>query len=212
MPYLVELWQDEAGIDASLWTTTSSGTGSVARSISGAYARVLLNLPAAGGGDSASLTSVQRWVANAGGYGANTIARRLVAETQIALLNSPNRFVNLSTIIFGLCSGSASSRSSINQASFILDADDLASLTDNGGVETLNAINGLTLTDYNLYRIEVSLGTVKFYVNGVLLQTHVANIPDAPMFLRTYGENDAGGADGISLAGVRAWIDDEPYV
>lgn len=221
LPFLsysfVEYWQDETGIPAR-WGTSLAGTGTATWDGSEAgYLKVLLNLPAVGGGDGAVLrslganTSPRRYPIVPGQYGTNTTARRVILEWEAKITTSPTRFDNTRTVIGGFTIGGSFDRLQDNQVSFILNADDLASLTDNGGVETLNAIAGLTLTNWNKYRIEVYAGGVRFYVNEVLRQTHVTNLPNQSMYIIFTGFNDAGGADALSIGKIRVWVDVEPY-
>lgn len=49
-----------------------------------------------------------------------------------------------------------------------------------GGADHLETlINGVTVTNSNLYRIEYIVGTsIKFYINGTLVATHTTNLPN----------------------------------
>lgn len=56
---------------------------------------------------------------------------------------------------------------------------ELYSVTTDGTTNTNNQITGITLSDYNVYRMTLKRadGNAKFYVNGVLKQTHTTNLP-----------------------------------
>jgi len=55
----------------------------------------------------------------------------------------------------------------------------LESSTGDGTTEEDQSVTGITLTNFNTYRIVLTVGTdCKFYVNGVLKTTHSTNIPD----------------------------------
>ena len=57
-----------------------------------------------------------------------------------------------------------------------------ASNANNTTQTTTNISAGLTLTDYNVYRLEYTASTdVKFYVNETLVATHTTNLPAAAM-------------------------------
>jgi hypothetical protein len=208
--YLVEFWMDEAGIDASVWATATGGTGVVAWGVTNRQ-RIALSAPAAGGGDTARLRSVQRWAMDPSGatyFGTNSIARKLVLEFE-ALLTSVANHDNTAAIIGGLTTGDTDTRASNDIAAFILNADALEALTDNGGVETTTAVAGITLTDYNKYRIEARSGNLEFYVNESLVARHTANLPPAgAYYIQFFTVNEATGAAALYIGPVRCWIED----
>lgn len=54
----------------------------------------------------------------------------------------------------------------------------LSALTVKNGAETLTTINNITATNFNEYRAIFSGKSVRFYVNGKIVATHSAGIPD----------------------------------
>jgi hypothetical protein len=66
-----------------------------------------------------------------------------------------------------------------NRVTFSMDGATLYATTHNGAVITNTDISaGITVTNWNLYRIEWTPGTdAKFYVNGTLLATHTTGLP-----------------------------------
>jgi len=114
------------------------------------------------------------------------------------------------TISFlGLTTGTADDRTTNNIIGWGLNADVLQSVTDNAGVETTNTGFGETLTNWNKLAIDVYSGGVRFYINETLKATHIANLPDNPVYLNFYVDTEAGGAATIELGIIRAYIDDE---
>lgn len=80
-------------------------------------------------------------------------------------------------------------------AGFAYNGGTLKSWSDDGSTIESNDIAGVTATNWNTYRIEVTLGTsVKFYVNGTLKFTHSTNIPTAGN--GRFGGNQASGSGG----------------
>ena len=89
-----ETWQDEAGIDAAVWTTTNSATGpGWSRGASGAYLRATESPNAA---EVCRIVSDQRWVAAPTLFSNNMVLRRTVLEFELKLTNVVN--IDLSLI------------------------------------------------------------------------------------------------------------------
>lgn len=60
---------------------------------------------------------------------------------------------------------------------FMIDDTTLYSSNANATTQTKNAISGITLTDWNTYKIKTTATDAKFYINDVLYQTHTTNLP-----------------------------------
>jgi len=206
----IETWQDELGIDFTVWTPTNPATGAAwTRGAAGAYLRAT-SVPNAN--ETARLRSNQRWMAAPGVYGANTILRWLTWEFEMRLTNLANLDNTLS--LFGLTPNVGDNRASNNILSWALvgAGNALQSVTDLAGVETVNTGFGENLANWNKFRIEVLAGTVRFYLNEVLVATHVANLPDQPMYFNWFYDTTAGGAATAEIGIVRAWLYDIPLV
>ena len=195
---LDESWQDEAGIDATVWATALAGTGAVARNVAEPpYLKVLLN--SAANNDTASLYSKQRWFCGPDTYGTNTLLRRLVLEFEAKLVNAASL---LNTAFFmGLAATQGAYETTNDLIGIVLGADDsLESITDEGGVETTKTLVAAGFTGWHKYKIEVYAGTVDFYVDGVKTATHttaaVEHLPDAAMYVNFYCPAEAAAFDG----------------
>lgn len=199
-----ETWQDELGIDFTVWTTTDPATGvGWTRGAAGAYLRAN-SIPNAN--ETARLRSNQRWIAAPGVYGTNTIFRKSYFEFELQLANVAN--MDNTLCIFGLTPNVGDNRGSNNIIGWGLAADVLQSITDLAGVETTNNGFGETLTNWNKLLIEIYDGTVQFQINEAVVASHVANLPDLPMYLNWFVDTEAGGAATINLGAVRAWYED----
>lgn len=200
----IETWQDEVGIDATVWTVTDPTTGAAwSRGASGAYLRAT---SAPNANETARLVSDQRWKAAPDTYGTNTIHRRLVLEFELKLTNVAN--IMNAVAFIGLTPGAGDNRASNNIIGFALAADVLQSVTDNGGTETVNTTFGETLTNWNKLKIDIYAGHVKFYVNEVEVADHTTNLPDAPMYVNYYIITEGGGAATIDVGVTRVWTED----
>lgn len=203
---LLETWQDELGIDFTVWTTTNPATGAAwSRGAVGAYLRAT-SVPVAN--EIARLRSVQRWVAAPDVYGVNTILRRLVFEFEMRLANLAN--LDNTQCLFGLTQGVADVRATPNIIGWALvgAGNALQTVTDDAGVETVNTGFGETLTNWNKFRIDVLGATVRFYLNEALVATHITNLPDFPFYLNFFVDTNAGGAATPEIGIVRVWTED----
>ena len=202
---LYEGWQDEAGIDTTVWTVTDPATGAAwSRGASGAYLRATAAPNAI---ETARLVSDQRWIAAPDTYGTNTILRKLVLEFELKLANVANLDETLTFL--GLTTGAADNRSTDNIIGWGINTDVLESITDVGSAETTNTTFGETLTNWNKLKIEVYSGHVKFYINESEVADHTTNLPDYPFYLNFFLDTDgAGGASTIEIGIVRVWYED----
>lgn len=201
-----EGWQDEAGIDATVWTVTDPATGAAwSRGAAGAYLRATA---APNANETARLVSDQRWIATPNNYGSNTILQRFNFEFKLKLTNVAN--IDNAISIFGLTTAVGDNRASNDIIAWALTGDALQSLTDVGGVETINTGFGETLTNWNKVKIVVSPGHVTFYINGTQVADHTTNLPDFPFYLNFFVDTEAGGAATIELGIIRAWPEDIP--
>lgn len=201
---LYEGWQDEAGIDGTLWTWTNPATGAAwARGASGAYLRAT---SAPNANETCRLRSNQRWIAAPSIYGVNTVLRRFNLEFEFRLTNVANIDNTLS--LFGLTPAVASDRTAANIIAFTLLADVLQTVTDSGGVETVNTGFGETLTNWNKLKIEIYPLRVVFSLNETIIAVHTTNLPNLPFYLNWFVDTEAGGAATIEPGVIRAWYED----
>lgn len=204
---LYEGWQDEAGIDATIWTVTNPATGAAwAR---GAIGELLMAYSSPNANENARIRSNQRWVADATLYGVNKILRRFCLEFEAHFIG----FANFDNVNFfmGLTPAVGDTRATNNIGGFALvgGGNALQTLTDAGGAETVNTGFGENLLLTNKFKMDVSLNSIAFYLNEVLIATHVVNLPNnAPFYLNFYAPTGAGGAATIRLGGIRAWYED----
>jgi len=202
---LYEGWQDEAGIDNTVWTVADPATGVAwTRGPADGYLRAF-STPAAN--ETCRLRSNQAWPFMPDTYGANTILRKSILEFELKLTNVAN--IDNTLAFFGL-SGVLSDRQSQDLIGWALLADALQSLTDDGGAETVNTGFGETLTNWNKLKIEACAGHVKFYLNEVLVADHTTNLPDDPLYVNFFVDTEAGGFAMIEVGIIRCWFEDIP--
>ncbi len=204
---LYESWQDEAGIDPTVWTWTNPATGAAwAR---GAIGDLLMAYAAPNANENARLRSNQRWIADATLYGVNKILRRFTLEFEAHFVGFAN-FDNVNFLL-GLTPAVGDTRATNNIMGFALvgAGNALQTLTDAGGAETVNTGFGENLLLTNKFKIDVSLNSVAFYLNEVLIATHIVNLPNnAPFYLNLYTPTGAGGAATVRVGTLRAWTED----
>ena len=200
----VETWQDVA-IDAAVWTQTNPATGSAwtLQQLTW-FGRGLETIPNAN--ETARLVSDQPWDCLPNIWGANTMQQNIILEfeakfTGVANLDNANCF-------FGLCPATNGDRTTADITGFYLNADALAVVSDDGGAETTNTGLATTLTDLNLFSIDVRPGITSFKVNGAEVAQHLTNQPDRPMYIMFYLDTEAGGPATFELGKVRVyWLD-----
>jgi hypothetical protein len=203
---LYEGWQEEAGIDPGLWTVTNPATGTAWQRA--AVTEDLMAFASPNANENCRLLSAQRWIVSPTTYGINKILRRFTLEFELKVTNLAN-FDNVNWFL-GLSPTAVATRATNSIIGFALvgGGNALQTLTDLGGVETVNTGFGETLTNKNKLKIDVSLNTVDFYLNETKIASHVANLPLGPMYLNFYAPTGAGGLAQLSLGIIRAWTED----
>lgn len=197
----LETWQDEAGIDPILWTVTDPATGTAwtrgtIGTRMGAYSAPNAN-------ETARLRRTFPWLVNPGVFDTTQIIQRLKLVFEMQLVNVLN-IDNALSILGGFTSGGLANRGTNNILGFGLVGDALQTFSDAAGVETVNTGFGETLTDWNKYGIEISAGSVAFYLNEALIATHTTNLFDLPAYINFYLDTEGGGASTIRLGTVLA--------
>lgn len=201
---LLETWQDEAGIDPTIWTATDPATGTAwNRAASASYLRAT-SVPNAN--ETARLVSTMRWPCQCGVWGDNSIYRQFFLEFEMSLANVAN--MDNSLCFFGLTEDAGDDRADNDIVGFALNADILQTVTDAAGTETTTTTFGETMTNWNRFGIWVARASVRFLLNGAVIATHTTNLPAYPMWLNWFVDTEAGGAATINLGVIRAWQDD----
>lgn len=210
LPELFEGWQDEAGIDAALWTVTDPATG--APWTRGAFGSILNATCAPNANETARIRGTQRWLFVPMYSNEQRIIRRSIMEFELRINVGPD-FLDPAACFFGLTEGIADTRATPNLMGFGLVMPGIVNLlqtvSDLGGVETVNTGFGEDLTAWNKLRIEAYPDNIAFYVNEVLVATHAANRPSLPFYPNFYLDT-AGGATTFRIGIVRIWHEDIP--
>ena len=203
-PMLInELWIAAEDV-TNRWTESLGGTGTSAVASSGRSR--LLQLKAPANADGAILYSKAIAPNPAAASATNNLWQRMTLEFEATLVNVAS-FTNTVAMIGGIHNSSVS-RGDSDIAAFVLDGDDLAVVTDNGGTETLTAITGLTLTSANLYKVVLRNGAAEFWVNRTLRVTHTTNLPSGIAMIGFRVVADAGLNAELHLGSVRWYLED----
>ena len=172
LPYLMETWQDPLGIPPAVWATATGGTGpgTVTWSIAEEpYHKVIL----AGAGnddDTSRLYTVWQWQLAPGLWGINTFNKLLIMEWEVKMANVSE--MDNATCFLGLSAVNNATRASDDIAGFILTGDALNCISDNGGSETVAAVGGPTLTNWNKLAIISYRNVIEFWVNEAMQARH----------------------------------------
>ena len=209
-PVLSEFWaNDNTGIDLNIWTTAVGSAGTVTRVITDTdFLKVRLNTVDAVDASTARITTDVLFRASAGGYTTSSISKRFVIEWECKFTGTAN--IDNATFVMGLVPGTTSTRATTDIIAFGLSADAIQTITDSGGVETTNLPGGITLTNRNKYRIEITrpggTNTVEFAINETIVATHTTNIPSLNAYWTAFTDNEAAaaGANQVDIGAVIA--------
>jgi len=212
---LFEGWQDELGIDFTLWTLLNPATAWARGAGAGVAAPHLVATNTMILNELSRLVGNQRWPIAPDTWAANTILRRVVFEFEMTIATLAS--LDNTACFFGLTPAQAATRITQDIIGFALigAGNDLQTVTDAATVETVNTGFAENLALYNKFRIDiltpliagVPTPSVRFYLNEALLATHVTNLPDLPMYPNFYFDTAAGGS--ISQIGIiRIWTED----
>lgn len=183
---LAETWQDELGIDFTIWTAVDPAGGAWVRGANGAYLRATAPFAAVNVG---RLRSNQRWIAAPDTYGINTYIQKMFCQFEFQIDDVTE--LDNTQCFFGLTEGINDVRATPNKIGWGLIGDVLQSVT-NDGADTVNTGFGEVLANWNLLEMEIGAGVVEFTINGLIVASHVANLPDVPMYLNFYFDTEAG--------------------
>lgn len=199
---LIETWQDLL-IDPNIWTETDPVAGAAwSPSVSGAFLDIITTPNA---NEFARLVGNHLWQLHSITPNLNLIVKRTIAEFSL-VVGVPANLDNTLTFL-GWTPDVGNDRSDNNIIGICLLADVLCTLTDSGGVETVNTGFGEDLTLRNKFRIEVYEGTVDFYLNEVLIATHATNIPNVPSYPNFFIDTDGGGPCALSIGIIKVWYE-----
>lgn len=192
---LREGWQDATppGIDTNIWAETLTGTGGRARDLTEApHQKQVLTGPA--NADTARLYSVHRWSCGPTVWGSNLLYKRFLFGWEVKFASVAS--IDNTHFFMGLAPSAVATRATNELIGFILTADALNSLTDDGGVETVNAVGAPVLTNWHLLTIEVYAGGIVFYIDGAAVAQHTTNLPDYAFHLTWYLPQEAAANGG----------------
>lgn len=211
---LYEDWRKEESsvVDERKWKVAGTGTGAITRTIGAAITvpKFYVALSGATNADTMRLRSNRRWDVGPDTWGTNTIYRKLIIEWE-ARIGTVASAEN-TTFFMGLGAATTATRASNNLVGFILTADALNSITDDGIGETISAVGAPVVANLHKLRLEIRAGgIVDFYVDEVLQATHTTNLPDQAMYLMFYMPQEAA-ANGAALdvGNIAAWYEGLP--
>ena len=206
-PFIVETWQDVLGIDFTIWNVTVTGTGTVVRTVIATHIYALL--AAAANGDTARLASVQQWQFNPNLWGVTSVNKRMTMEWEGWIGTVAD--IDNALFFMGMGSIALTTRATPDIAGFILVGDVLQAITDDGGAETITPLAAVTFDAWHKFKVVAFANTVRFWVDEVVVATHVANLPDAEMFAQYFCPNEAGANGGTLRVSING-LDPDPYL
>jgi len=204
VPEFSDFWETET-IEADVWTETDPATGTLAVDATEAGRMKVGMSPNAD--EVGRLVTDVRFRVAPGQVGTNSIIRKLVMQFEGKFTNVAN--MDNTLCLFGLSAAAGANRSTVNIVGFTLTGDALYATTDAAGTENDAACAGVTLTNWNKFRIEAYAGNIVFIVNEVVKQTFTANLPNFMMYMNFFIDTEGGvGATTFDLGPVRAWYED----
>jgi hypothetical protein len=209
-----EGWQDELGIDMTLWALTHPAGAPWGRGAgAGVMADGLTATCTLNANDIARIVTTFRDPIGPNNWGVNSILRLVEFEFEMTVTNLAN--LDNTQCFFGLTPNQADTRVSNNVIGFALigAGNALQTVTDLAGVETVNTGFGENLANKNKFHIvigQTALGvaTILFYLNEALIATHITNLPDLPMYKNWYFDTTAGGGMVPQIGINRLWTED----
>ena len=205
--YFTATWVNEV-IDATIWTSTDPVTNpnATVTTAGEGYTKFRMWLVA---NETGRLVSAARWKCTPNLFNTNTTARRTIVEFEMNLTDQTN--LDNTATFWGLSEGVADTAASNDIIGFMLAADVLQTITDNGGSQEVNTTFSETLSNWNKFRIDIQQDVVIFYLNDTLIATHedVADLPDEMMYLNFYCDTEGGaGPTHMDLGWIRVWHED----
>jgi len=197
---------DVLGIYFGNWDLAQTGTGTSATTPV-EFGRIMLDTGAAAASTASMVTNFV-FPANSGAQstiGSTKAFKKFVMEWGAYFDNSNG--IDETAFFMGTqyAVGSASTRATQDIYGFGISGGVLQAVVDNGGVEVTSAMTGLTLSDTNIFRIEVLSSTIQFYVNNVLRYT--ASKLAAPSCLIFFIKNSGAASSKIYLTDIKAYLE-----
>lgn len=219
--FFLEDWSRETtpAIDDSKWVVSSDGTGTAIRTVATAY--IYEALSGLTNADTIRLRSIRRWRAGPDSWAFTSINRKLIVEFEAQFGTVAS--IENATFFAGLSAVTTATRASDNLIGWILTADALNAITDDGVGETVSAVGAPVVTNWHKLRMEIYAsfitgawsGHVDFYVDEVLQATHTTtageDLPDQTMYLNFYVPQEAAANSGaLNLGPVRIFYSQPP--
>lgn len=212
LPIFDEYWEFEQ-LDVAKWEEIldGAGTGTFTATVDEGIMFYRLVTGAVANND-AILNSKYRWMVIPSIFGdANSPFTSLSLEFMARFVNvalTSNQYVTLGFTEGKNNDNDAAAGNDI--AAFVLDpapaADTLWSRTSvNGTDEENNVSAGITLTNWNLYKIVVIEDAIRFYINGAPVAAHVTTIPNMAGYLLFGTRAEGAAATTLDLGLIRAW-------
>lgn len=209
---LDSLFDDFVGgaIDASIWGTFISGTGSVSTAIDddrGSYCSDLRT--GALSGSRAALYGIDDWQRRSGDSGSEIVGYDNTSAVEYLVMEFEAKFfdradMNNADVLLGFAPNDTDDRSSDDVSGFILNGDELAVLTDLSGTETVTAVPGTPdiETQLNHYRMYYMAEKVIFMFNHSVVAVHTTNLANDVVFPIFLVESDVASTCGICVTNV----------
>ena len=135
----------------------------------------------------AGLFGKRRWKMRPDNFGdSNDRIEQLVLEfiARVNVSTTVAECIINSHFVMGLSSTQANDNTEDNIAMFTLSEDDLTARTDEGGNNQDTDVSaGITITDWNKYKIVVYADGVRFYINDTLVATHTTRVPNEGAYI-----------------------------
>ncbi len=196
---LYESWQGV--FDDTIWARINPATGVPwDRGVSGSF---LLHQCTPNADETARLRGLHYWVHNWLADPTNLLLKRLCIEWEMTLGVVAN--VDNAISFFGWMPIAAGLRTTEDIIGFALVGDALQTVTDSGGVETVNTGFGETMANHNKFKIVIEEGQILFFLNEQLIATHTTNVPTIPVLPNFYIDTEAGGACAFVFGITRIW-------
>ena len=189
----------------NVWATSLGGTGTFARQVVSGRPLARLDCPA--GADKALCYSLKPFQPPGAASTTQDIYQRVTMEWLMAFTSVAN--IDNTQMVAGL-NAIGAERSDINVACFCLASDALNTVTDAAGAETVTVVGGdaITLTNFNRYKIVMRNGTVEFWVNNTLRNTHTANILAVATQATIGLRSEAAVTARLEFTDIRCWLSD----
>lgn len=206
-PSLIEDWLD--GVDPLVWTLTDPVAGVAWTLTDNSGVRTVQTIPNAS--RFVRLVSTRRWISTLSS-GVNFNLRKFIVEWEMTGANFAN--IDDVTFIAGLSTGLADDKSTPNVIGFCLSAAKaLTAYSSNGGNTEETALPAVGAPNtFQKFRLELYSNYVDYYVNGILVASHVSNaapfaVPSGMFYHQFYAATTAGGAATLIVGGRRCWYE-----